>query len=491
MSDQPQQPIRFRSRTAQRVTTRTADRGTRWVFAVVGLCSLVWLVVGVLPQPSWAATPWTPSDPALKPMGTARGIFPGRVVWVHDPDAASWKPGTGHWWEDAHTDPKVVGRMMSDGLRRLTGKDTDAAAWDAIFKHFNSARGKGNVGYQPGEKIAVKLNLNTCGTHGTPGGDAIFNTPQATHALLRQLIDKAKVPGETITLCEPSRRVPAPLYDLCRPLKVRFVDNSGGDGRVQARPDPKVTVHCGDPKVPNSGRYHLPVCLTEADYVINFALLKGHNLTAVTLCAKNHIGSVWVPDAGRGKGAWTPAGMHPYIRAFGGNWKRKWPARKMGSYTPLVDLMGHKDLGEKTLLFLLDALYVANDQSGVPNQWKSAPFNDHWTSSVFLSQDGVAIDSVGVDFLRNEPTCEGNVRGTLDNYLHEAALAGDPPSGTVYDPEKDGTRLRSLGAHEHWKDAASKKYSRNLAAGEGIELISSEAAGARGKRGASRSGPGE
>jgi hypothetical protein len=86
----------------------------------------------------------------------------------------------------------------------------------------------------------------------------------------------------------------------------------------------------------------------------------------------------------------------------------------------------------------------------------------------------VAIDSVAVDFLRNEPNVEGSVTGHVDNYLHEAALAGKPPSGTVYDPDGDGARLSSLGVHEHWNNATDKKYSRNLGKSEGIELVARE-----------------
>jgi hypothetical protein len=62
----------------------------------------------------------------------------------------------------------------------------------------------------------------------------------------------------------------------------------------------------------------------------------------------------------------------------------------------------------------------------------------------------------------------------VDNYLHEAALAGNPPSGTVYDPDGDGARLSSLGVHEHWNNATEKKYSRNLGKSEGIELVARE-----------------
>jgi hypothetical protein len=40
----------------------------------------------------------------------------------------------------------------------------------------------------------------------------------------------------------------------------------------------------------------------------------------------------------------------------------------------------------------------------------------------------------------------------------------------VYDPEGDGTRLASLGVHEHWNNSADKKYSRSLGKDKGIGL---------------------
>ena len=58
-----------------------------------------------------------------------------------------------------------------------------------------------------------------------------------------------------------------------------------------------------------------------------------------------------------------------------------------------------------------------------------------------------------------------------DHAMEEMAMANDPPSGTVYDPERDGSRLKSLGTTEHWNNSTDKKYSRNLNTGKGIELI--------------------
>jgi hypothetical protein len=154
----------------------------------------------------------------------------------------------------------------------------------------------------------------------------------------------------------------------------------------------------------------------------------------------------------------------------------------MGSYNALVDLMGHKDLGGKTFLFMVDALYAVKNEHGDnldnTSRWKSAPFNTNWTSSLFLSQDNVAIESVCLDFLRTEqkanPTNYTLTTGAVDNYLHEAAQANNPPSGTYYSPSGDSVRLQSLGVHEHWNNAVEKQYTRNLdpAAGTGIELVS-------------------
>jgi hypothetical protein len=132
--------------------------------------------------------------------------------------------------------------------------------------------------------------------------------------------------------------------------------------------------------------------------------------------------------------------------------------------------MGHKDLGGKTLQYLIDGLYGGEDWgAAVPTRWQMRPFYDDWPSGIFASHDGVAIDSVGYDFIG----AEWSLKNNGDRYLHEAALANNPPSGTFYDPENDGTNLSSLGVHEHWNNADGKQYSRNLGTGEGIELISS------------------
>ena len=106
-------------------------------------------------------------------------------------------------------------------------------------------------------------------------------------------------------------------------------------------------------------------------------------------------------------------------------------------------------------------------------KWQLAPFTNNWPNSLFASQDGVAIDAVVLDFILTEWPDAPDMMYS-DYSVNESALAGNPPSGTVYDPERDGKRLTSLGTAEHWNNPTEKKYSRNLGKNEGIELVALE-----------------
>ncbi|MHC4542849.1 MAG: DUF362 domain-containing protein, partial [Planctomycetota bacterium] len=392
---------------------------------------------------------FTPVDPPNSPMGVGKGVHSGRVVWTHDPNAATWQKGTGYWWEDKYTDPDRVSQMFRNSIQWLTGQTTDSGAWESIFRYYNQRHGKGGVGYQAGEKIAIKCNLNQCGSHGNEGNDS-YTAPQVLEALLKQLVNVVGVAPSDITVYDASRRVPSTLYDLGRAGElagVRFADTQGGDGRIKANRDPNAMLQPSNPAVPPRW---VPDFVSEASYLINLAGLKGHVLTGATLCAKNHFGSTWVE------------------------------ARPMGSYEALVDLVGYKHLGGKTILYIVDALYGALHMgTSVRNspKWQMEPFDNDWPSSLFVSQDPVAIDSVCIDFLRSEPTmtyiAAPDNYSTVDDYLHEAAMANDPCSGTFYDPDGTGYGLQSLGVHEHWNNAVEKQYSRNLGTGDGVELICS------------------
>lgn len=408
---------------------------------------------------------FVPTDPPNNPMGKAFGIKPGRVVWCHDPNAARWDGLSNQpsWWDDRYTDPEVVANMLADAIRSVAGADSVKQAWQRIFQDYNQRAGRGPVGYTKGERIAIKLNLNQCRDHGDCG-NASYITPQLVLALIGQLVNDVGVEPNDITCYDAVRCVPSTIFDRATKAfpGVNFVDSRGGNGRQKAIPSKE------DPLYLQAGEViYLPTCLVQARYLINVAGLKGHTLAGMTVCAKNHLGSMLNED-----GTNAAPTIHRYLTVRSG--RRAGSAQQMGQYNGLVDLNGHKHIGGKTILYLIDAIYATrhNEYRLDPScKWQSAPFNNHWTCSILASQDGVAIDSVALDLLRNEPSLRDIVTGAVDNYLHEAAEAGQPPSKYVYDPERDGRGLSSLGVHEHWNNPVDKKYSRNLGKTEGIELV--------------------
>jgi hypothetical protein len=287
-------------------------------------------------------------------------------------------------------------------------------------------------------------------------------SPHAVLALITQLIEAGGVRGEDIILYDAcgQRTIGQPVYGRIRANSnknfqaVTFVANDEYKlgGRIPPIPDTANPIEFSKAGIPVA---YLPQQVTAAKYMINMALLRPHGMAGVTLIGKNHFGSVYFPK----DNGWSPSALHSYVL-------RTMP---MGSYNALVDLMGHRHLGGKTMLYMLDGLYTAAHNEGNVYRWQS--FGDQWASSMLMSQDPVALDSVGLDALRSEPRAT-EVRGTPENYLHEGAQAAKPPSGTVYNPDKSGP-LASLGVHEHWNNATDKKYSRNLGRKEGIELIAS------------------
>lgn len=446
---------------------------------IAGLCAtLIAVSIGSI----WLAQSITTEEVVLAdeptsnaPIGLAKGIYPGRVVWVHDPDATDWEgPGNGYWWESSHTNQAVVDQMMSRAIKELSGEVTDAGAWDKLFRHFNETHGKGNIGYKSGEKIVIKVNYVGCIRVGSAQPitnledynlrslDYMNTSPQMIIALLGQLIDQAGVNEEDITVGDTLCYFPNEFYNMCHEKfpNVRYLDCIGKFGRTKAMLS-SVPFYWSTPEAAGKKTDYVPASYAEAEYLINLANLKSHNDHAgITLCAKNHYGSL----------VRRPARTEEY---YDMHKDLPYTTPGMGHYRPLVDLMGHKHLGGKTLLYLIDGLYAGKHaKERAPRKWNIPPFNGDWSSSLFASQDPVAIDSVGFDFLWAEWDDAPHRSGTSD-YLVEAAMADDPPSGTFYDPDHQGnvTRLQSLGVYEHWNNPTDKQYSRNLGTGKGIELI--------------------
>ena len=432
-----------------------------------------------------------------QPIGEARGLFPGRVVWVHDPDATrqDCKPGEyGHgWFLNENNDQEVIDRMLSNGLRSLTETPGDTSAWQRIFSYYNQRNGKGDARYAMDEIIFIKTNATSSwsGNIDINDGSKVYNqwygisetSPQLVLSVLRQLVHVVGVPQQNIYIGDPVKHIYKHCYELWHGEfpDVHYLDQSiDYGGREIVIPSSSAMIHYSDRgKVLREGtwedaaagdpvyRDYLYTIFEEMDYMINIPTLKAHKHAGMTAFAKNHFGSHTRESAKHlHNGLVAPEQYNPRRSGY-------------GLYRVQVDLMGHDLLGKKNLVFLMDGLWAADYEIGEPRKFMMAPFENDWMSSIFLSQDNVAIESVGLDFLRTEFTLERGLESYpqmegVDDYLHQAADSANWPDSIYYDPENDGSRIGSLGVHEHWNNADDKKYSRNLNTAQGIELVYSD-----------------
>ncbi len=488
---------------------RNAQYWAMAIFIVAGLAA-GFFVVTRMSQPAQSSIAYNYNYPANQPMGKAQGIFPGRVAWAWNPEATN-ENQTGrddgrievsenddYYFLIKNNNQAVIDSMMDAVVMNLTGQSTVADAWHALFKFHNQKKSGRDSSYVSGEKIFIKINATSIlqGDGGQPWHtweptqltkykptwwahpDVVETTPQVVLSVLRQLVNHAGVRQEDIYIGDPMKNVYKHLFDY---WKAEFpnVNVLGNDieyhglnlaalGRVPVVKTASDLLFYSDKgKVMNEAvSDKLYTIHEEAAYLINIASLKAHACAGITLCAKNHFGSQARESAGHlHKGLVGEENDRPYRTNY-------------GMYRVQVDMMGHRLLGGNTVLFVVDGLYSATEgwSDAYPIKWKMAPFNNDFTNSILASLDPVALESVCFDLLRTEyhgPQVEfnrPNMAG-VDDYLRQAADSTNWPEGIVYDPENDGTPISSLGVYEHWNNAMDMQYSRNLGAGEGIELV--------------------
>ncbi|MDA3943341.1 MAG: DUF362 domain-containing protein [Bacteroidetes bacterium] len=455
-----------------------------------------------LPAQAKNATKIKGTFPPNEPIGEAKGIFQGRVTWMRNTNATNDNctntsnnngaidEGDDAWFMAHNNNSLVIDSMINKSLLAISGANAASEAWGLIFQYYNQQHGQRNQGYTEGEKILLKINATTAYGGLATGrydeelrrnDDLTINpfsaetNPYVVLSLLRQLVEQAGVPQEMIFIGDPARNIYQDFYSLWHdefPL-VNYLGNNliHPELDILALGRLPVTVTETDrffysdqgAVMPDALSDKLFTIFDEIDYLINIPTLKAHATGGITLAAKNHFGSFT-----RSWAMHLHAGLMDNIDD---------PIRLgYGLYRVQTDIMMHKLLGGKNLLMLVDGLYPGEDALGVPEKWQSAPFNDDWCSSIFMSLDPVAIESVCHDFLRTEyngptiPESRPNWDG-VDDYLHQAADSLLWPAEISYDPDDDGIIISSLGVHEHWNNPNDKAYTRNLGTGEGIELL--------------------
>ncbi len=417
------------------------------------------------------------------PIGEAKGTMPGRVVWVHNPDATNencipWEYGDGYFL-DKNANQDIVDEMLRTAILKVTEAASEEEAWVAIFKYFNLHHGKGDIGYAEGEKIFIKINAVHAWTtlpdlsimnDGNYGN--VDTSPQVILAVLRQLINKAGVPEEAIYIGDPYTQIFKHIHDKLSAEfpGIHYMSKSDVANREQLKVTNTDSLKYSDRgTILDIDAHQFFDCIVNADYVLSVPAIKGHRWGGVTFFAKNHFGS------NTRDGAWH---LHKGLHRTDYDAPLREGYRK---YRVFVDLMAYEHLGGKSLIYIGDLLWGTSYEHDPPLKLRSAPFNNDWSSSILVSLDPVAVSSVALDILQEEfqeedltttPPRYTYVRFSgVDDYLHQAASSDWWPDSITYDPEADGIPVTSLGVHEHWNNAVDRQYSRNLGTGNGIELV--------------------
>ncbi len=440
-----------------------------------------------------------PDDGPNQPIGIGRGVNPGRVVWVWNPDATNENCksnfDTQDWYfKPENTNGKVVREMVRSSITKLTGKKNIKDSWNILFKSFNEKKHSRNDGYKKGEKIFIKMNQGTSRLGLTaaekangfyypktlkPGEERrkpIFGAtetgPYVVLELLRELVNEMGIDQTDIAVGDPMTDICGHNYEVWSaefPHVTYTGKFSDKFGRTLIKPTEKDLLFYSD-KTQSDKLYDV---LENADYLINVACLKPHMSAGISLTAKNHFGSQARENASHLHYAlMVPIGSKPLNTGY-------------HKYRVLVDLMGSKYLGQNTLIYIVEGLFGGGaSETRAPVKYFTAPFSNDWCNSLFVSQDQVALESVCFDILRTEWNGKNkhdpvnnasedrpNLNG-VDDYLHQAADRANWPEGIIYDPDNSGIPLPSLGTHEHWNNPKDRQYSRNLGKNIGIELVS-------------------
>lgn len=168
---------------------------------------------------------------------------------------------------DSSIDQKLLNMMMSEGIKALTGQETDVAGWKKLFK--------------PTDVVGIKVNC-------------LFGIGASTHpevvASIIAGLKSAGIPDENIIVWDRNdREMRAAGFAINRDAGVKC---HGTEGEYEEEPTEN-----------GSFRGKLSKILTrKITALVNVPILKDHSISGVTCAMKNHYGSHNNPGDHHGNG---------------------------------------------------------------------------------------------------------------------------------------------------------------------------------------------
>jgi uncharacterized protein (DUF362 family) len=269
---------------------------------------------------------------------TSKNETTSRVVIVSD-DNASDKP-------TKKLNARVIQTMVDKGIMQYTGLNSIGEAWKSIFSGIT-------ISSVIGLKVSTLFGASNNGTH-----------PEIAYAVVEGLkkmdFNGTSFPENNIIIFDfKGNNLEYKGYKM----------NEGSTG-----------VRCYASKS-YSNEYNLPdnikvklssIITSEIDFLINIAYLKHHSLSGVSLCLKNHYGSLEDPSINDLMHDLPRCG-NPYISAI----------------TAL------EPIKSKQMFCMIDAIY------GITKYGPSGPIDCN-PNKIIMGQDVVAVDCVGREMLKTK-----------------------------------------------------------------------------------------
>jgi uncharacterized protein (DUF362 family) len=253
-------------------------------------------------------------------------------------------------------DRGIVGRMLSEGMRSLTGAGDDRAAWRAFFS--------------PDDVVGIKVNCS--------GAPHIMSSPDVVAAIAQNLIATGIAPDHIYVYERFLDQLTSVHYEKFVPEGVQIVAVENPRGSLRGY-DPAAYVEV-DFFGEEDTRSNLVRLVTERfTKIINVPNMKEHRASGVTGCLKNI--------------------------AYGNfsNVARSHRSEKTNTLSFIGTLAAVEPLRSKTVLNVMD---------GLRGVWHGGPFSTEkrfrfYPKQILLGTDPVAMDRMLLDVIEEKRKAEG------------------------------------------------------------------------------------
>ncbi|HUA98247.1 MAG TPA: DUF362 domain-containing protein [Terracidiphilus sp.] len=276
------------------------------------------------------------------------GLFPGRVVEVFQGNSIS----------DNRVSQPIVGRMLREGMKELTGERTPAAAWRRFI--------------EPHDVVGIKINSS--------GAPVCCSSPEIVREIIAAL-RSIGVPAENIVVFDRySYEIELGAYEALVPVGPRLVGIEYGAFDA-ARYDFDVYCDANFFGESETRSFLAKVVTQEVTKIINIPTMKDHSASGVTGCLKN-IGYGCFNNVAR-----THQQPFTYTDPFIGY------------------LCSTEPLRSKSVLHIMD---------GMREVWHGGPITSNWefvceAKTLFLGTDPVAVDAVELEAVETKRREQGAI----------------------------------------------------------------------------------